>query len=184
MKTLLFAVFIVSVLFIGCAPKTLPKSIGTTYEFTLIDSVKQTKNEIYVKAYEWIAKTFTSAKDVIQMSDKEAGKIVAKAVIPVPGQHDSYGGTLGNDYVHYTITIDIKDGKYRCVLSNFYHKGGNYISHNTICSGGDLDNDKCPCGVSYMSVNRWNKIRDIAKEDAENNLADLKNYIATKSNDF
>jgi hypothetical protein len=183
MKNLIIAAFTVSTFILGCAPKMIPKSNSSSFEFSLVDTIQGTKNELYVKSYEWIAKTFTSAKDVIQMNDKEAGKIIAKAVIAVPGTKNGYGMTMGDDYVHYTISIDVKDNRYRCIISDFYHEGGNY-SNSHPCSGGSLDNNNSACSTMYMSVNRWNNIKTIVQKDAESNLSALKKYVRTKSNDF
>jgi hypothetical protein len=44
-----------------------------------VDSIKST--ELYVRAHEWFAKTFKSAQSVIQLDDKEAGKILGKGSI-------------------------------------------------------------------------------------------------------
>jgi uncharacterized protein with TBP-like fold DUF4468 len=181
MKPVLIATFTLSIFLIGCAPRMTPKSSNAPFEFTLIDTLQGTKNDIYVRAYEWIAKTFTSAKDVIQMNDKEAGKIIAKAVLVIDGAKNMYG-VIGKDYIHYTISIDVKDNKYKCVLSDFYHEGGIY--GNQQCSGGSLDNYSSSCTTWYMTMNRWNSIKRIGKNDAENNLASLKKYVRTKANDF
>lgn len=116
-----------AILFLSsCAPM---KPIATTdfprpFEFVIVDSVSGDKNALYVKAYEWMAKTYNSSKDIIQMSDKEAGKIIAKSVILTPTIRNYLGGILGNEAVRYTIQIDVKDGKYKCVLSDFNHEGG------------------------------------------------------------
>jgi len=181
MKNLLIASFTLSVIIMGCAPKIIPKSTNAPFEFSMVDTLPGTKNDLYIKAYEWIAKNYTSAKDVIQMNDKEAGKIIVKAIMEVPGTSNMYG-LMGYDYVHYSLSIDVKDNKYRCVLSDFYHEKGTYQGAN--CSGGSLDNVHSACSGWYMTDNRWNKIKDIAKNDAENNLSALKKYVRTKSNDF
>jgi len=183
MKILITAAFMLSIFVIGCAPKMVPHSTNTPFEFSLIDTLPGTKNDIYVKAYEWMAKNYTSAKDVIQMHDKEAGKIIAKAVIAVPGAQNGYGMSLGNDYVHYTISIEVKENRYRCIISDFYHEGGHY-SNSQACSGGSLDSYTSSCSTMYMGVGRWNKIKNIAQKNAERNLSGLKEYIRITKSDF
>ena len=44
------------------------------------------------------------------MEDKEAGKIIGKAIIKLSD---------GITSAHFTITIDVKDNKYRCKLTDF-----------------------------------------------------------------
>ena len=45
-------------------------------EVVNVDSVK--KEELYNRAKHWLVETFNSAKDVIQIDDKENGEIVGK----------------------------------------------------------------------------------------------------------
>ena len=45
--------------------------------FISIDStIKGTKDELFVRAKSWLVQTFKSANDVIQLNDKEAGKLL------------------------------------------------------------------------------------------------------------
>ena len=87
----------------------------TYKEVIQIDSV--TKNEAYNAAKVWIAKTFRSAKDVIQNDDKDAGIIVLKPLFQLFATEKGY--------IHYTLTLLFKDGRYKYELSDFYHTGGN-----------------------------------------------------------
>jgi|ERR1035437_207025 hypothetical protein len=84
-----------------------------------VDSINS--KELYVRAHTWFANTFKSAKSVIQLDDKEAGKIIGKGFIEVvtPFKAGVMGtvGFVGN--VYFTLDIQTKDGKYKYVLSNF-----------------------------------------------------------------
>ncbi len=76
---------IVMILFSACyAPKATTKKEVKKFSpvtFKVIDSVKGSQNQLYIKAYQWMANTFNSAKEVIQMQDKEAGKLIGKGVM-------------------------------------------------------------------------------------------------------
>ena len=89
-----------------------------------IDSVN--KQELYSRAREWFAKAYKNSSKVIQMEDKESGKIVGKAMIEV------YGSTLGirneGGNINYTISIYIKEGRYKYEVTDFYHTG--FVSHS------------------------------------------------------
>ena len=87
------------------------------FEFETIDSMSGSKNEIFANANEWVAKTFNSAKDVIQMNDKEAGRIIAKGVM----ESDVDMGIAGisDFFVSFTMSIYVKDGKTKIDFTDF-----------------------------------------------------------------
>ena len=88
----------------------------TPFEFSIIDTSVETKSNLYIKASEWVANRFVSAKDVIQMNDKDAGKIIAKGVIEC---YESAMLSSITIYVKFTLAIDVKDKKYRIKLYDF-----------------------------------------------------------------
>ncbi|MDR6564683.1 MULTISPECIES: DUF4468 domain-containing protein [unclassified Arcicella] len=67
--------------------------------------VKNTKAKLYANAQTWIAKTFGDYKSVIQFEDKEQGRLIIK------GLSDLNVEFYPN--FKYTITIDVKENKYR-----------------------------------------------------------------------
>jgi len=70
------------------------------------------QSELYSRAREWFAKTYNSSMKVIQMDSKE--KIVGKALTHM---RKYYG------YINYTISIYLKDGKYKYEVTDLYHTG-------------------------------------------------------------
>lgn len=120
MKPILTVTAVLLLLLTKCSPykNVTAMEYPVPFQFTLIDSVKGSKNDLYVKANEWMAKTFTSAKDVIQMQDKEAGKIIGKGSFGIP----LIEAPSVIEYVKFTISIDVKGEKYRCIISNLEHE--------------------------------------------------------------
>ena len=167
--------FFLIALIIVCSPAWAQEVVlPAPFEFRLIDSVSGTKSELYIRARAWMANTYNSSQDVLQMDDKEAGKIIGKAITtwPIKG---GFGNLLCESPIHYTITIDIKDGKYRCVLGGFYHKGC-FTGKVTTMDGGDLNNNK-PEGSIWsggLTASQWQKLRLKAAHDAELILLSLK----------
>ncbi|MCD4768675.1 MAG: DUF4468 domain-containing protein [Bacteroidales bacterium] len=81
-----------------------------TYE-AIESSDSLNKDEIYLKTLEWFALSFSSSNDVIQLKDKDAGKVIGK------------GNFMMNYYsrnptIFFTITIMIKDGRYKIVITD------------------------------------------------------------------
>jgi hypothetical protein len=99
------------VLFFSCAT-TIPtlerqQSIGKTKEFPDLN-----KTELYNRSLSWVARTYNSANDVIQLKYPESGQIICKGL-----------GSAAFDfgfkrYFRYTMIIDIKDGKIRTRYEN------------------------------------------------------------------
>ena len=80
---------------------TTPKQDG-------IIETRGTKDELYIKANQWMVKTFNNAKSVIQFQDKEAGKIMGKYLM----NSITWGGGLyasNSSDVYSLITISVKD---------------------------------------------------------------------------
>lgn len=78
-----------------------------------VDSVL-TKNQLYSRANEFFAKAFVSANNVIQYQDKDEGKIVGKGNLKIRCD--------GNEsLLKFTISIFVKDGKYRYLINDLSH---------------------------------------------------------------
>lgn len=111
-----------------------------------------TKSMLFSKAREWFAKTYKSAKNVIQLEDSENGKIVGKALMQV--YHKALGSNYDSGFINYTISIFVKDGRYKYEISNFYHTGqyvgnGKRIDDYGPCEG--MINTKLKVmGISYQ----------------------------------
>lgn len=72
------------------------------------------KNELFSLVNAWIATNYKSSNDVIQLSDKDAGKIIAK------GNFSAYiGSSFVNPVVMHTLTVNVKDNKVRITINNY-----------------------------------------------------------------
>ena len=146
------------------------------FKIEVIDSLPGSKNELFVKANEWVAKTFVDAKEVIQMSDKDAGRIIAKGVMET---YTKVGATKGKYYTKYTMEIDVKDSKARIIFSDF-------ITYECIVNNGhnpsinySLDNiDHPKSGMSYGDK-MWRDIKDYCL--TQSNILTT-SFIATMKN--
>lgn len=91
-------------------------------EVIRVDSVDS--RELFLKANEWFVHSFVSAKNVIQLIDKEAGKIIGKGHFPVSdnNNHNSliYFPILGT--VDFTVEIQTRDGRYKYTISDIIYK--------------------------------------------------------------
>lgn len=128
-------------------------SAQTTFEGVVQVDSNVTKDELFNRAMEWIATTYNSANNVIQMQDKEGGQIVVKATTAFDTRFKTglFHHALG--YIDYTLKIYVKEGRYKYVYTSFRHKGKKYVSEygtHTI-SFGLIRDDAAPTdiGVGY-----------------------------------
>lgn len=90
-------------------------------EFNSIVKVEGvTKNDIYVQVNDWLATSFNSANDVIQMADKDAGKFIAKGQVNYSIGKMMYNCTDGA--LRFTIKVSVRDNKFRFILTQISHK--------------------------------------------------------------
>lgn len=102
----------------------------TFMEVVYVDSSFK-KNELFNTAMNWFARTYISSKEVIQLQDKEQGVIIGKGIIPVYYQY--MGINTQDGYMNYTISVYVKDGRYKYEITDFFHEphltgGNNYGS--------------------------------------------------------
>ncbi len=120
MKKIFPIIFLI--FFIDCASSKIATQEEMNHEF-VVEFASLTKDKIYEKCLKWIASNFVSAKQVIDLQDKEAGTIVAK------GYKDGvdYGGIIKSN-MGFQLTIDCKDNKARFRFLPLYIKTLDYES--------------------------------------------------------
>ncbi|WP_375418163.1 DUF4468 domain-containing protein [uncultured Hymenobacter sp.] len=146
----------------------------TTHQITyqgVVDVPGLTKDQLYVRAHEWLAKAYRSANDVIQMQDKEAGRLVGKGTTRVMVRGYDAG------YVRHTLTIYLKDGRYKYVLTDLSHDAPGL---KNFVSGGPLER---PNGeVMVMGGKKqWDEVRRDADRDARRLVSELQTAMSVKA---
>ena len=76
----------------------------------IVSVENKSANDIYSKSKVWIVTNFKSANDVIQLDDKDNGKLIVKGNTTVLF---TFMKTKYPSRVHFTLTIDIKDNRFR-----------------------------------------------------------------------
>lgn len=129
------------------------------------------KADLYTRAYAWVAKAYRSANDVVQMNDKEAGQLVAKGNMRVTAR--ALGMDMDAGIIRHTLSIYVKDGKYKYVLTNLTHED----SRPKAASVGPLEQENLPFG---MSKKVWANMKDQANRDAYRLVAELQAAMTLK----
>lgn len=102
---LLSAIFLYS-----CAPSLV--KFSEDEKFIEIVEVPGAKNELYLKAHNWMIETFGNAESVIQHADKEEGVIIGKYLM-YGGLTPGLYGSVTDTRVYAIIDIRVKDDKVR-----------------------------------------------------------------------
>lgn len=131
--------------------------------FTLqaVVNANGTAKELHKKAQTWLVNAYVDAKSVIQVDDKEDGKIIVKGVFNI------VHATQGRD-VYHTLTIDLKDGRYRYTI--------NHIIIDWITDGRKTNLEDFTSGVGVKKL--FNKI----DQEARSLILSLNNKMAENSN--
>ena len=111
----------IALFIIGCAAMTkvdLPKEDLMVQR---VLEVELNQAEIYARSLEWMAKTFVDSKEVVEVKDRENGRIIGKGLT-------SFTNVIVKIPCRYTITIEAKDGKARVTMENFVGLWGEH--HN------------------------------------------------------
>lgn len=152
----------------------------TYAEIVSVDSTIS-KNELYSRGREWFAKAYKSSTDVIQMDDKESGKIVGKALMQV--YHKALGSNYKSGYINYTISLYFKDGRYKYEVTNFHHTGQYVGDGNSIPDYGPcedmINTTRKTMGISYQKT--FNYYLTQMDENVKGLIADLKATMSKKA---
>lgn len=182
MKTKLFLLFSISLFSVSAFSQKLPVDSETQkVAFSEVVEVPGVnKNELYGRALTWFAKTYGSSKSVLEIQDKDGGKLFGKGLTDVtfknPPMGSMYGGT-----VSYTISVIVKDGKYKYSITDFNHSGG---TDTRIADGGGLENEKRPKGIGFPSQKQWDQIKDDVNTKTTSLATTLKSALLKSETDF
>lgn len=151
---------------------------STTNKYTISEIVKVdsslTKDKLYSNAREWLSIIAVDSKSIIQMDDRELGKIIFKSDMSVTSEFLFTDWDAG--YVEYTFSLYFKDGRYKYVVTDFYHTGNEKFS-----SAGPFENEG-PDG-SGVTHSNWIDMRNSVYTRLESLILDLKKSMSKISDD-
>jgi hypothetical protein len=150
----------------------------TYSEIIQVDSVNS--QELYVRAHAWFAHTFISAQNVIQLDDKEAGRIIGKGTFAVADNVENPGlmNVHVSGTVDFTIEIQTKDGRYKYIFTNLSFKLLGMQER-------DLRSEILSTSGTYKNkMNlRWLELRENTDKTVLNIISSLKQAMTTNDDD-
>ena len=138
---------------------------GKPIIFVSVETVDSTitKETLYFDGIEWLGKHFTNANKVIQLSDKEAGLILAKGSFSYMAPGYMLSGAE-NRSISFMIKLSFKSGKYKLELSDFSDE-----LLGTITNGDYEDHS--------LSKKNTQKLWRIAQEETQSNIVSIHKSI-------
>jgi hypothetical protein len=100
---------------VGCA--TPGREVPPLVAVQVHDAPARTKADVCRAARDWAAVTFRDSKAVVEVYDLEAGTMIGKGRIVVPG----FGGTPLP--VDFTLRVECRDGRARSTFDGFFIAG-------------------------------------------------------------
>lgn len=101
-----------------CFSQDIPTKDGKVF-YEQVDSLDGiAKAELFNRSKVWFVNTFKSANAVLQLEDKETGNLMGKAITNYEAGNLFSGPSTS--HVHYTININVRDGKCRIQLYDLY----------------------------------------------------------------
>lgn len=149
------------VTFTAWAQLPIDKNTGL---FSYQEVVDQTGSqaELYARAREWFVNTYKDANKVIQLDDPKSGQLIGK------GKFTVYL-SMNNRFVQHTVTIEVKENKYRYTITNLILDWGDGIHTEPFESVQKMYHKKL---YTYTHV----QVREI--------IASFKSQMATKKTDW
>lgn len=135
-----------------------------TYSEVVTLNGNLSKNELFGRAKTCFVNVFKDSKEVIQNEDQENGTITGKGIFKVYARAIGMDVYAGN--VNFTLTIAVKDGKYKYIITDLNHEGNGV----NLPSGGNLENGK-PKG---WTTKVWNGILSQTDEETKNLISSIK----------
>lgn len=191
MRKHFFTVGLLILPFSALTAQDLPidKESGKVTYTEVVEMPGISKSDLYLRCATWFAANYGSSKAVLQLSDKEDGKLMGKALTEVAFKNPPMGLRYGG-IVNYTITVQVKDDKYRYIVTDLFHDSG---SDRDITAGGALENAKKPKGTvlrglsgqgGFPSQKQWEQIREYTDQKMKDLVDSLKKGMSKSDSDF
>jgi hypothetical protein len=166
--------------FVSRAEDTPPES--KPFAFSEVVTVEgATKDQLYSAALAWFGDAFRSAKTVLDVQDKDAGRLVAKPSFTYTPKV-FVGSARIKGAVRYEVVVEVKDGKYRYTIDGFTHEGTPGPGGPPSSFGLLTTDAKCPYPVegptSGGKQETWEHLKALSKTAADTLTASLKRRMA------
>jgi hypothetical protein len=150
--------------------KTPPQPLS----FTEVVTVERTPaKELYLRAVSWLAHSVVDAESVLEVQDRESGTLISKVAIPYePNVASSSENIRG--FITFTVTIMVKDGRYKYMISDFTHHGSPSPTADAIDFGALTTAKEFP----EISTKIWKHLKTVSASRASALISSMKTAMS------
>ncbi|ROS17206.1 uncharacterized protein with TBP-like fold DUF4468 [Chryseobacterium nakagawai] len=156
-------------------------------EVVTVDSTA-TKDELYNRARNWIGSNFNKKTSSVEVEDKVLGEISASGIIEYRNKKSYFGSGCVEGPIRLTLSIYLKDGKYKYSFHTFDHQGSGGYGCRKTDYGIITTAEKAPKPTwGEPNEKAWNDLKDVIDMNVQLNIKDLKEAMNKKhetSNDW
>jgi hypothetical protein len=156
------------------------QSTGKVLYTGIVEFQSLSKSDLFDKISVWFAKTYVSSKEVVQLQKRDSGTIIGKGAIPVTVTFPPAGlvaglyGETPYGVVYYTISVYVKDGKYKYEIADLLHEGN---VKGTDVSMGAIERWK----ESRIGTDAQKEIRIEVNTKVNQLIQNLKDYVSKEN---
>jgi hypothetical protein len=145
-----------------------------------------TKDQLYSAALTWTTTAFKSGKATTDLADSIGGRIIVKPEIAFEPA-SFIGGACTRGVISYTMTIAVKDGRYKYEIGSFVHSyRGATCDNPGGCNYGLVTDGKWAgprCASSGADIKNWLKLQALAQSEIQRLVSSLKPAMAKAASD-
>jgi hypothetical protein len=105
------------------AEPVVPTPVPAPIEYTEVVPVEgASAAELYNRAMAWFVSSFVDSKQVLEVQNREEGLLIGKGTIGYEPPA-MLASNLVRDVITFTVTVMVKDGRYKYTLADFRHSG-------------------------------------------------------------
>jgi hypothetical protein len=174
MKKIVLSILITLGVAAAAVAQNLPVDAGTgkiTY-LEVVDATGVSPANLTKVVKEW------ATKQGFTLKEEAADKLVYNASTTVEYPNIN-GSSTEKSAVTFTLSVFIKDGKYRYIATDFVHVGDVKVK----ASGGKLENVTPECGATKMTSKSWVTIKNKTNSNLIVLTDDLKRVVKEFQND-
>lgn len=125
---------ILSILLLACSWTTWSQTPNAFKFEDVVQTDGVSRVDLFNRARAWFASTFRDSKAVLEVNDPQAGELTGKGGFPFSSRN-FIGSAAVQGRVSFTITVLVKDGRYKYILTDFTHSGNPYDRGGTFDAG-------------------------------------------------
>lgn len=153
-------------------------SLVSYTEIVTVDSLS--KEQLYIRARQWINDAFKDSRFVYRIADKETGELVGSGqILSAFKTRFMKKEGIGPIRLDFTFGIYVKDGKYKYEFTNF--KGNEDAPINSVLTTSSISPETIPMTKKGRSDEVWNSIKYELDRRMVLVIASLKESMGAKS---